>query len=224
MKVLIVEDNPELASNMSGYLDQEGYVVEKVADLNSGMEKLYAFNYDVVVLDIMLPDGSGLDILKSIKHKSPEMGVLVISAKNSLEDRLKGLDLGADDYLSKPFHLAELNARLKAIYRRRSQSGSHLLLFNEISLDPENFEVKVNDHYIELTKKEYELLHYLVVNQNRLLTKQTIAEHLWGDYVDLGDSFDFVYQHIKNLRKKITSAGGGDYIKTIYGAGYKLTK
>ena len=224
MKVLIVEDNPDLAANMYGYLSQEGYKTEKVTTMTRGIEKLHAFRYDAVILDIMLPDGTGLDILRMIKERLPDLGVLIISAKNSLQDRLEGLDLGADDYLSKPFHLAELNARLKAIYRRRSQGGNQVIKFREITLDPEHFEAKVNDEFLELTKKEFELLHYLVINQNRLLTKQTIAEHLWGDYVDLGDSFDFVYQHIKNLRKKIALAGGGDYLKTIYGAGYKMTK
>lgn len=224
MKVLIVEDNVDLATNMYSYLSQEGYVAEKVESVRESLNKIYSFSYDIIILDIMLPDGTGLDILRTIKDKAPNAGVLIISAKNSLNDKLEGLDLGADDYLSKPFHLAELNARLKAIYRRRTQKGEQELVFEEVSLNPETFEVKVNDTYLELTKKEFELLHYFIINRNRLLTKQSIAEHLWGDYVDLGDSFDFVYQHIKNLRKKITGAGGGDYLKTIYGAGYKMAK
>jgi DNA-binding response OmpR family regulator len=223
MKVLVVEDNPELSQNIKSYLQQAGYVTELVSNLNNGMEKLYAYQYDVVVLDIMLPDGVGLDLLQTIKTKAPETGVLIISAKNSLNDKLAGLDMGADDYLPKPFHFAELNARLKAIYRRRSQNGQPVLEFKEIKLNPETFEASVNDRLLELTKKEFELLHYFIINQNRLLTKQGIAEHLWGDYVDMGDSFDFVYQHIKNIRKKVTQLGGGDYIRTIYGAGYKMT-
>lgn len=224
MKVLVVEDNPELSQNIKTYLQQEGYVTELVYDLSQGMQKLYAYQYDLVVLDIMLPDGVGLDLLHTIKSRAPETGVLIVSAKNSLVDKLAGLDLGADDYLSKPFHFAELNARLKAIYRRRSHQGKSLLEFKEIKLDPDTFEVTVNDVPLELTRKEFQLLHYFIINQNRLLTKQGIAEHLWGDYVDMGDSFDFVYQHIKNIRKKITSLGGGDYIRTIYGAGYKMVE
>jgi DNA-binding response OmpR family regulator len=223
MKVLIVEDNPDLAYNMVSYLRQDGYVVEFTGTVKAGIEKLYAFKYDVLILDLMLPDGNGDVILQESTKIAPDMGVLIISAKNSLDDKLSGLNKGADDYISKPFHLAELNARLKAIYRRRNKQNSSEIIHNEIILNPDLFEVKVNDKSLELTKKEFELLHYLVINKNRLLTKQNIAEHLWGDYVDAGDSFDFVYQHIKNLRKKISDAGGGDYLKTVYGAGYKMS-
>ena len=139
-----------------------------------------------------------------------------------MDDKLGGLDLGADDYLPKPFHLAELNARTKAVFRRRLQKGNDSLSFNEIELNLETHEAIVNQEVLDLTRKEFELLHYFFVNQNRLLTKQSIAEHLWGDYMDSADSFDFVYQHIKNLRKKITKAGGNDYLKTVYGVGYKM--
>ncbi|HAA22836.1 MAG TPA: DNA-binding response regulator, partial [Cytophagales bacterium] len=149
---------------------------------------------------------------------------LVISAKDSVEDKINGLDLGADDYLAKPFHLSELNARLKAIYRRKHLAGNHVLAFDLITVDTDTREAKVNEQLLDLTKKEYDLLLYLLANQGRVLTKQTIAEHLWGDYMDTQDSFDFVYQHIKNLRKKITQAGGPDYITTLYGTGYKFTK
>jgi len=223
MKVLIVEDNPDLAYNMVSYLRQNGYIVEFTGTVKAGIEKLYAFKYDVLILDLMLPDGNGEVILKDSRKIAPDMGVLIISAKNSLDDKLSGLNKGADDYISKPFHLAELNARLKAIFRRRNQQNSNEIIHNEIILNPDLFEVKVNEKSLELTKKEFELLHYLIINKNRLLTKQNIAEHLWGDYVDAGDSFDFVYQHIKNLRKKISDAGGGDYLKTVYGAGYKMS-
>ncbi len=223
MKVLIVEDNPDLAYNMVSYLRQNGYVVEFTGTVKAGIEKLYAFKYDVLILDLMLPDGNGEVILQDSRKIAPDMGVLIISAKNSLDDKLSGLNKGADDYISKPFHLAELNARLKAIFRRRNQQNSNEIIHNEIILNPDLFEVKVNEKSLELTKKEFELLHYLIINKNRLLTKQNIAEHLWGDYVDAGDSFDFVYQHIKNLRKKISDAGGGDYLKTVYGAGYKMS-
>lgn len=150
------------------------------------------------------------------------MGVVIISAKNALTDKLHGLEMGADDYLPKPFHLAELNARANAVYRRRKQEGKRMLSFKEIELNLDKHEATVHDAVLDLTRKEYELLHYFVVNQNRLLTKQAIAEHLWGDYMDTMDSFDFVYQHIKNLRKKISSSGGKDYLKTVYGAGYKM--
>jgi len=171
----------------------------------------------------MLPDGDGLDILRFIKEKQPSLGVLIISAKNSVDDRISGLDLGADDYLPKPFNLSELNARLRAIFRRRNQEGNSLISYHEITIDTEKQEVKVEDNTLDLTRKEYDLILYFIVNKNRVLTKQSIAEHLWGDYMDLMDSFDFVYQHIKNVRKKIVGAGGKDYIKTMYGSGYKFT-
>ncbi|MFY0685725.1 MAG: response regulator transcription factor [Cyclobacteriaceae bacterium] len=222
MKLLTVEDNEDLASNIQSYLGGEGFVCEWAPDLQQAIEKLYSFKYDILLLDLMLPDGDGLSLLGTIKEKWPEMGVLIISAKNALDDKLKGLDLGADDYLPKPFHLAELNSRIRAIYRRRNQQGTQLVSFNELKVDLDNYEGKVEDVVLDLTKKEFELMHYFLVNQNRLLTKQHIAEHLWGDFVDSADSFDFVYQHIKNLRKKIMVAGGKDYIQTIYGAGYKL--
>jgi len=222
MKLLIVEDNQELANNILSYLGGEGYVCEHAADFGKAMSKLYGYSYDVIVLDLMLPDGNGLDILTAIKDKWPDYGVLIISAKDALDDKLSGLELGADDYLPKPFHLAELNARLKAIYRRRHQRGEEKLSFEEISLDMQSHEAYVHKQQLDLTRKEFELLQYFVVNKNRLLTKQSIAEHLWGDYMDTMDSFDFVYQHIKNLRKKIMQAGGNDYLQTVYGAGYKM--
>lgn len=222
MKLLLVEDNIELANNITAYLGKEGYVCEWCSSHQTAMDRLVGFHYDIVLLDLMLPDGNGLHILKYLKKENPETGILILSAKNSLDDKIAGLDLGADDYLPKPFHLSELNARLKAIYRRRHLGGTHNVTFNEISIDTETMEVKVNEKFLDLTRKEYEMLLYMVVNKGRVLTKQSIAEHLWGDYMDAMDSFDFVYQHIKNLRKKITQAGGKDYIQTMYGSGYKF--
>lgn len=222
MKILLVEDQADLAANIKTYLSKEGYVVEHAPLYEAAIKKLGGFDYDVVLLDIMLPDGSGLDVLQYLKGQNPDTGVLILSAKNAVDDRIKGLELGADDYLPKPFHLSELNARIKAIFRRRQQSGTSELLVNEIVVDTNKLEVTVEGNLLELTRKEYELLLYLLVNKNRVLTKQSIAEHLWGDYMDSMDSFDFVYQHIKNLRKKITAAGGRDYIQTMYGSGYKF--
>lgn len=222
MKILVVEDQADLAVNIKTYLAKEGYVVEHAPLYEAAIKKLTGFDYDVVLLDIMLPDGSGLDVLQYLKSQSPDTGVLILSAKNAVDDRIKGLELGADDYLPKPFHLSELNARIKAIFRRRQQSGASELTVNEIAVDTDKLEVRVAGTALDLTRKEYELLLYLLVNKNRVLTKQSIAEHLWGDYMDSMDSFDFVYQHIKNLRKKITAAGGQDYIQTMYGSGYKF--
>lgn len=222
MKLLLVEDQIELAKSIQNYFMKEGDVCEYANSFNAASEKLHGYQYDVLVLDIMLPDGNGLELLEVVKHNWPEMGVIIISAKNALDDKLKGLDLGADDYLPKPFHLAELNARTKAVFRRRLQKGENSLSLNEIKIDLDTHEVFVHDQLLDLTRKEFELLHYFFVNQRRLLTKQAIAEHLWGDYMDTADSFDFVYQHIKNLRKKIVKAGGNDYLDTVYGVGYKV--
>ncbi|MEP0985594.1 response regulator transcription factor [Ekhidna sp.] len=222
MKLLLVEDQEELAVGIRNYFSKEGDVCEHAATVSKATEKLYAFSYDVLLLDLMLPDGDGLSLLGVVKENWPEMGVVIISAKNALNDKLFGLESGADDYLPKPFHLAELNARANAVFRRRKQEGKQSINFKEIMLNLDSYEAKVHEQTLELTKKEFELLHYFIINQNRLLTKQAIAEHLWGDYMDTMDSFDFVYQHIKNLRKKIMHAGGKDYLKTVYGAGYKM--
>ena len=170
----------------------------------------------------MLPDGDGLSLLEAIRSLKLPSNILIVSAKGALDDKVKGLDLGADDYITKPFHLPELNARIKAIYRRKNLEGDNLIQFNEISLNTEANEVKVNDILLDLTKKEFDLLLYFLANKNRVLTRQTIAEHLWGDYTDSLSNFDFVYQHVKNLRKKIMHANGNDYIRTVYGLGYKF--
>lgn len=223
MKLLIVEDEKSLADNIRSYLTGGEVLCESANTFQEAQDKLLSFRYDVVLLDIMLPDGNGLNLLKLLKESRPETGVLILSAKNALSDRVLGLELGADDYLTKPFHLSELNARLKAIYRRRKFDGRTEVVFQEIRVDTDTHDVLVGDAAIVLTLKEYELLLFFISNKSRVLTKQNIAEHLWGDSVDFLDSFDFVYQHIKNLRKKITAVGGHDYIKTIYGLGYKFS-
>lgn len=222
MKILIVEDNPELSKNIESYLSKEGNTCETAFSYHQAVDKVVSFAYDVIILDLMLPDGNGLDVIKSLNKDLSEAGVLIISAKNSLDDKLEGLNLGADDYITKPFHLSELNARVKAIYRRKNFNNKKILECREITVDMDACSVVVAGNLVELTKKEYEILIYFISNQNRVVTKQSIAEHLWGDQADFYDSFDFVYQHIKNLRKKIISAGGGDYITTIYGMGYKF--
>lgn len=211
-----------MSKNIESYLDKEGSICETAFTYYQAIDKIISFKYDVIILDLMLPDGNGLDVLKTLKDESSDAGILIASAKNSLHDKLEGLDLGADDYITKPFHLSELNARIKAIYRRKNFNNRRLLECNEINIETEACEVSVHDKVLDLTKKEYELLVYFISNQNRVITKQSIAEHLWGDHADFYDSFDFVYQHIKNLRKKIIQAGGGDYINTIYGMGYKF--
>ena len=223
MKVLIVEDEPAIRESIAGYLQKEGYVCEQAVDFGTAVEKAALYEYDLVVLDITLPGGSGLDVLQNLKKTHPETGVLILSAKNSLDDKITGLDLGADDYITKPFHLSELNARVKALLRRRFFKGSNAIVFEELEIDPATNILHVHGQPVELTKKEYDLLLYFIANKNRVLTKAAIAEHLWGDYMDLADNFDLVYSHIKNLRKKIVHLGGSDYIKTVYGMGYKWT-
>lgn len=222
MKVLIIEDNPDLALNIQEFLLKEGYVCELSSTLYQAQEKLIAFQYDCIVLDIMLPDGSGLDLIQYIKANKVKSHVLIISAKNALDDKVQGLELGADDYLTKPFHLPELNARLKAIYRRNMLDGDNTISFNEIVVNTQSLEVRVNNKLVDLTKKEYDLLVYFLINKNRILTRQSLAEHLWGDYTDNLPNFDFVYQHVKNLRKKVSSLDGKDYISTVYGIGYRF--
>ena len=222
MKVLVVEDHIDLSQNVHAYLEKEGYVCEIASGYQSALSKLGGFKYDIIILDLMLPDGDGLDLLSWVKQSQPDVGVLILSAKNAIGDKVKGLELGADDYLSKPFHFTELNARLRAIFRRRHLQGNKVIKCQDLEIDTETMEVRVEDHALDLTKKEFELLMYLVVNKNRVLTKQSIAEHLWGDYIDSLDSFDFVYQHIKNLRKKLSQGGAIDSIQTMYGSGYKF--
>ena len=222
MKVLIIEDNRELAENIQGFLVREGFVCELCHTHQDAKKKLTTYQYDCIILDIMLPDGNGLHLLQFMKSEKIQSSILIISAKNSLDDRITGLELGADDYLTKPFHLTELHARLKAIYRRKSLKGDTTVSFQEISVNTDTMEARVNNQLLELTRKEFDLLLYFLVNKNRVLTRQSIAEHLWGDYTDNLSNFDFVYQHVKNLRKKITAAEGREYIGTVYGLGYKF--
>jgi len=222
MKILLVEDNVDLTNNILEYLSKEGFICESCENCFDAQDKLLAFEYDCILLDIMLPDGNGLQLLPFIKAQKLNSNILIISAKNSLEDKVMGLDLGADDYLTKPFYLPELLARLKAIYRRNHLDGNEKVVFNEIILDTKNMEARVLGEFIDLTKKEFDLLLFFLTNKNRVLGKQVIAQHLWGDYTDDLANFDFVYQHIKNLRKKICKAGGKDYIHTVYGIGYKF--
>jgi DNA-binding response OmpR family regulator len=222
MKVLIVEDQQDLNDDIKHYLQSEGYICEVSLNYNDAEDKLLSFSYDCVILDIMLPDGNGLDLLRLIKKGKMDCSVLVVSAKNALDDKLDGLNLGADDYITKPFHLSELNARIKAIFRRRNLEGHSITKIENIEIDTEKMEVRVEGSLLDLTRKEYELLLYFVTNKNRVISRQSVAEHLWGDYTDNLDNFDFVYQHVKNLRKKISKAGGADCIETVYGLGYKM--
>lgn len=224
MKVLLIEDEKELAEAILSFLKKEGYVCEAAKDFLSADEKISLYQYDCILVDITLPGGSGLDLVKTIKKAKGKSGIIIISAKNSVDDKIAGLDLGADDYLAKPFDLAELNSRLKSVLRRRNFSGDNEIVFNEIKIMPESQAVLIGKKELVLTKKEFDLLMFFISNKNRVLTKEGIAEHLWGDNMDMADSYDFIYTHIKNLRKKLIDAGSADYIKTVYGMGYKFAE
>lgn len=223
MKILVIEDNVELLHDIRDFLEQEGNVCEIAPDYKSAYMKVGIFPYDILVVDITLPDGNGLDIIREVKKENIDAGIIIISAKNAVDDKVHGLELGADDYLTKPFYLSELNARIKALYRRKVYKGSKEIVFNEIKIKPEKHEVYINDQLLTLTKKEFDILHFFVANKNRLLTKEAIAEHLWGDHIEMADSFKFIYTHLANLRKKIAELDGKDYIKSIYRVGYKFT-
>lgn len=218
---MIIEDEKALSESITTYLRSEEYICEVAADFNTALYKTETFDYDCIVLDITLPGGSGLDILKGLKENGKMDGVLIISAKNSIEDKVEGLKIGADDYLPKPFHLSELSARIAAIIRRRNFSGNNTIQFNDIILDTQAKLSTINGQQLELTKKEYELLLYFISNKRKVISKNAIAEHLWGDETD--GNIDFIYTHIKNLRKKLNDAGNADYIKSVYGMGYKFT-
>jgi DNA-binding response OmpR family regulator len=222
MKLLLVEDNICLANDMRHFLVSNGFVVEHVVTLQEGIDKINIYDYDMVIIDIGLPDGSGLDLIKQMKSKNINSGILIVTAKNAIEDKVRGLDLGADDYITKPFHKSELNARIRSILRRKKFNNSNIISINELKIDILAAQAFVHEEPITLTRKEYDLLLYFMYNQNKVLTKESIAEHLWGDQIDQADTFDFIYNHIKNLRKKIVNAGGKDYIKSMYGMGYKF--
>ena len=181
-----------------------------------------SFEYDCVLLDISLPDGNGLQILKDLRDNHKAEGVIIISAKDSLDDKVAGLNLGADDYLSKPFHLSELSARISAVIRRKKFAGNTVLVFDDLVIDLLAKTINVKNETVELTRKEYELMLYLVSNKNRVISKNAIAESLSGDAAHLYDNFDFIYAHMKNLKRKLAAAGCPDYIKSVYGMGYKF--
>jgi len=222
MKLLIIEDEEGLRESIEEYFSEAGNICETAATYAAALTKVELYRYDCILLDITLPGGNGISILKKIKENNFTDGVLIISAKNSLDDRLQGLDLGADDYLVKPFHLSELKARVSAIIRRKMYNGSNLLVFNEISIDLQAKTVSVHDKPLKFTRKEFALLIYFIANKGKVVSKNAIAEHLWGDGIDLADNFDFIYSHIKNIRKKLVEAGANDYIQAAYGMGYKF--
>ncbi|MGB8193450.1 MAG: response regulator transcription factor [Chitinophagaceae bacterium] len=222
MKILVIEDEPGMRDNIVQSLQKEMYIVETAEDYSSAREKLGVYDYDCILLDIGLPGGSGLDILKELKKEGKESGVIIVSAKDSIDDRVHGLNLGADDYLPKPFHMAELHARVKSIIRRKSMGGSAVITVNNLTIDAEQRIASVEGKPLELNRKEFDVLLYLATNKNRLVNKMALAERVWGDYIDEVNSFDFVYSQIKNLRKKLKDNKASAEIQAVYGVGYKL--
>jgi DNA-binding response OmpR family regulator len=221
MKILIIEDEPELARSIISYLSDQQYLCELATDYLQASEKIAAYQYDCILLDLMLPGGSGIHILDELKSRNKEDGVIIISAKNSLEDRVEGLALGADDYLSKPFHLAELSARIFSVIRRRNFANSNVIRQGDLIVDLQAKTVEIAGKPVALTRKEFELLIFFIGNRNKVVSKGALAEHLSGDLADMLDSHDFIYAHIKNLKKKLLEAGCGNYLKTLYGNGYR---
>lgn len=224
MKILIIEDEKELSQSICEYLSGEQFTCEQAFDYHTATEKIALYDYACIVLDIMLPGGSGMDILKQLKKENKLDGVLIVSAKNSIDDKVYGLKTGADDYLTKPFHLSELSARIAAIIRRKSYEGRPIVQFGLLLVDLDKKEVNVLGKKVDLTRKEYELLLYFIANKGKVINKNAIAIHLWGDDMDISGNYDFIYTHIKNLRKKLLQAGADDYIRSIYGTGYKFTE
>jgi hypothetical protein len=222
MKILIVEDERDLLDSIDNYLSGIGMSCTKAINVEQALDCLVKEDFDCILLDIGLPDGSGFNVIEAMQQKEHKTGIVIISARNSLDDRLTGLNIGADDYVTKPFHMSELIARIKSVARRRSSHDRKAIVFHELKLIPDEMVMYVGEKMLTMTKKEHELMIYLISNPNRVLTREAIAEHLWGDHAEMADSFDFIYSHIKNLRKKIVDNGGKDYIKSVYGVGYKF--
>ncbi|ATN06932.1 DNA-binding response regulator [Chryseobacterium indologenes] len=222
MKILIVEDEPELKNVVQKFLEAEHFIVEYADTYHAGLEKIISYEYDCILLDIMLPDGNGIDLLKEIKKMHKKDPVIILSAKDSVDDKVAGLEIGADDYLAKPFHLAELMARIKSVIRRNHQDGENIISYKNISIDPDNRKVMVAGEELLVNRKEYDLLYYFVIHPEKTLQKTTLAEAIWGDYIDQADSLDFIYSQIKNLRKKLKASNAEADFQAVYGIGYKF--
>ena len=222
MKILIVEDELEMVRSVKEFLQRENFLVEEALTYHAGLEKVMSYDYDCVLLDIMLPGGNGLDILRELEKEGRKQPVLILSAKGDVEDKVLGLEIGADDYLAKPFHLAELLARIKSIIRRNVQQGDRVLTYKNLTLAPDSRQAMVDGKEISLNRKEYDVLYYFLLRPNRLLEKTSLAESVWGDYIDQSDNLDFIYSQIKNLRKKLKNYGAEVDIQAVYGVGYKL--
>lgn len=221
-RILIVEDEKELMNSMVQYLEPSGYLIEKAGDYCQAMASIDLYPYNCMLIDLNLPDGDGLKIIRSVRENNSNTGIIIISARDALEERITGLDAGADDYLVKPFHLAELGARIQSVIRRVRYEGDTTIRLGGLKINPDDRTASFNEKSKVLTQKELDILLYLVSNKNRIISKETLAEHIWGEFAYQLDGFDPVYTHIKNLRKKIQELTGSDLLKTVYGVGYKL--
>jgi DNA-binding response OmpR family regulator len=222
MKLLVVEDEPDLMMSIKQSLEKEHYIIETATDFFSASDKINDYDYDCILLDITLPGGSGLDLLRSLKNMGKSENVIIISAKNSLDDKINGLNLGADDYLTKPFHIAELNARIKSVLRRKSFEGKNMVELANVSINLDDRSATINHIPLALNRKEFDVLAYFMANKDRLVNKTALAEHVWGDYIDQADDYEFIYSQIKNLRKKLRDGQANIEIQAVYGIGYKL--
>ncbi len=223
MKILVIEDNRPLRETITEFLERERYVVESAATYAAAVEKVWSYDYDCILLDVMLPDGNGLRLLEELREGGKRGNVIIVSARDATEDKVRGLDLGADDYLAKPFHLAELAARIKSLIRRRVRGGERTITLGNVVIDPDSFSVTVAGRPVELSRKEYDILNHFAGRPGLVVEKTALAEAVWGDHIDGADNFDFIYTHVKNLRRKLHDAGADVELKAVYGFGYKLT-
>ena len=222
MKLLVIEDELSLQEMMATTLRKDGYEVETASDYSTAVSKLGSYSYDCILLDITLPDGNGLDILENIKNSGNAVNVIITSARDSIDDKIRGLELGADDYLAKPFHLAELVARIRSVTRRSRNAGELAYRAGNVSLHEVSQKLTVNGKEVSLLKKEFDILKYFLMRPGHMVDKAVLAEAVWGDHADQSDDFQYVYAQMKNLRRKLADAGADIEIKAIYGFGYKL--
>ena len=222
MRALIVEDEPFLRESLESHLNKEGFTTDAVSNKYNATELILADEYDLVLLDLGLPDGDGLELLTTIKESEADTATIILSARGELEDRVEGLERGSDDYLPKPFSMLELTARIHAVLRRRFKINDNHIQCGELTVHLDQNTVRVQGKTLDLTDSEYRILRYLILNKNRTITRFSLSEHIWGDKVDERFSLDFISSHIKNLRKKLGEVGLPDLIKTVYGVGYRL--
>ncbi len=222
MKILVVEDEIKLQETIVEFLEKEKMIVETADNYHQALDKIISFDYDCILLDMMLPDGDGMSLLKELKNLHKETSVIILSAKDSVDDKVEGLLVGADDYMAKPFHFAELLARIKVALRKNLQKGEDVLSYKNVQVFPEDRLVKVNNIELKLNRKEYDLLYYFMLRPERVFQKTTLAESVWGDHIEMTDNLDFIYSQIKNLRKKMKEANSEADLQAVYGIGYKL--